>query len=151
MNFNIKKAVQRIGWRIKERHWKCNQNDLDAYNFIVDYVEKQNEMIQNANELFAKMYIHIYGQYLMSYGANPSSEIPKKVLSREVAKDINEHIQEFYDLTNEVNFIKKVDSKDLKELTIDDMKEFNYEFIERNLLEQINEVIQKHCEWKRLS
>lgn len=151
MSFNIKKAVQRIGWRIKEKHWKCNQNDLDAYNTIVDYVETQNEMIQNANELFAKMYIHIYGQYLMSYGANPSNEIPKKILSKEVAKDISEHIQEFYDLTNEVNFIKKVDSKDLKELTLDDMKEFDYEFIERNLLNQINEVIQKHCEWKRLS
>jgi len=147
MTFNIEKAVQRIGWRIKEKHWKCNQNDLDAYNFVVNYVKKQQDIIINSNELFAKLYIHMYFQYLMSYGSDFNNPIPKSILNKELSKPIQQHIQEFYELSNEVSFIKKVDS-DLKNIKLEDMQKFDYDFIHDNLVKQINEVILKHCEWK---
>lgn len=146
---SIEKAVERIGWRLKENHWKHNENDIKAYNTIVEYVENAQKNLYDQHELFAKLYIHIYGQYLMKYGATPYARIPREVLTKEIAKSVHEHMIEFHRITNEVMQFKQIEGiknpEDLKEFKTET---FDYDFVEENMVSQINETIFKHQGWK---
>ena len=40
----IEKAMQRIGWRLGTgKPFQPNQGDIDAYNFIVEFVDKKQK------------------------------------------------------------------------------------------------------------
>ncbi len=46
----IIKAVQRISWRMKQGHWNFNENDVTAFNLIVDYVESNQKKLFDEHE-----------------------------------------------------------------------------------------------------
>lgn len=144
---NIEKSVQRIGWRLKN-HWKHNETDVNAYNDIVEYVENAQKSLYEQHELFAKLYIHIYGQYLMKYMATPYDKIPRQVLNSELMKTTEQQMIEFHRITNDamqLNQIKNIKNpEDLRSFKVDT---FSYEFVEQNMEKQINEVIFKHNKW----
>ena len=146
---NIEKAVERIGWRLKQKHWKSNSNDIQAYNIIVDYVENLQKKIYKNHELFAKLYIHIYGQYLMKYHATPYDKIPKQILTKEISKSTHQQMQEFHKLVNEIIQIKQVEQAtndgDFSKVKSEPLE---YDFVEENMVKQINEIIFKYPQWK---
>lgn len=149
MSFSIEKAVQRIGWRMKENHWKHNEKDVEAFNQIVEYVENAQKKLYDRHELFAKLYIHMYCQYMMSYGGGIHSHVPKKKLNQELSKSTQEHILEFQDHLNSITSMRQLEQVKTKEdLEGLKLKTYDYDFVERNMVKQINEVIFKHQQWK---
>ncbi len=147
--YNIEKAVQRIGWRMKQGHWNFNENDVTAFNLIVDYVEGHQKKLFDQHEMFAKLYIHIYGHYLMKYMATPYDKIPRQVLSGELMKSVEDHIKEFHRITNDTLQIKQLEKlknpSDINNFKIDT---FDYDFVFDSIVKQVNEVILKHQSWK---
>lgn len=150
MKFSIEKAVQRFGWSIKEGRLKANENDLKAFNIIVDYVqEKQKEQIQY-NELFAKLYIHVYGQFLIHYNSDQFNQEPKKELNKILFKDFNNTLSEFYTILSQIKIDRDVLScNDIKDIDKINTTPYGQDYVIDNIIEQVNEVILKHKEWKK--
>ncbi|MFG6685110.1 hypothetical protein ACGK9U_00905 [Mariniflexile sp. HNIBRBA6329] len=99
---NIEKAVNRIKWRILGNGWKANQIDIDALNRIINYViQKEKEQI-NRQELFAKLYIHTYSQFIEKYKSNVYDDIPTKELHKLLEQPLIVHIQKFTDKLNDI-------------------------------------------------
>ena len=150
MKFSIEKAVQRFGWNIKQGRLKANENDIEAYNTIVDYVkEKQSKQIQD-QELFAKLYIHVYGQFLIHYNSDIFNQEPKKELNKILFRDISDSISEFNIIINQIKVDRSVlNCKDELDIQKIKTKPYNEDYVSNNIIEQVNEVILKHSEWKK--
>lgn len=69
----ISKALNRIGWRFggndNKNPFPVNENDIEAFNVIADYVEEAQKKQYEANELFAKLYVHNFTKILERDGA----------------------------------------------------------------------------------
>ncbi|MDP2687790.1 MAG: hypothetical protein Q8O62_11245 [Aequorivita sp.] len=56
---NIKAAVQRLSWRLGNGKFQPNENDIDALNFIINWINtEKSEMIRD-NILLAKCYTRL--------------------------------------------------------------------------------------------
>lgn len=96
----VKDAVDRLGFRISN-HWKHNQADIDAYNKIVEYVEKKNEQQFNDNQLFGKIFITFYGELLKYYKASVFDKQPQIDINKMLAQPMESVIQKFLEKANE--------------------------------------------------
>jgi len=64
----IEKSLQRIHWRVsKGDSYKPNENDIEAINFMVEWVNNQKEKTIQQNRLFAKIYAYALIQELEFY------------------------------------------------------------------------------------
>lgn len=100
MTITITKAVQRIAWRLKEKHWKANENDVEAYNAIVNFVKEQQQKQFENHELFAKLYIFVYMRFIAKMGATVMNVEPRKAVHKILQKPIEHWIEDF---KNEMN------------------------------------------------
>ena len=75
---NLKTAINRITWRLKNG----NQNDIDALNCVIDYINTQDSDVVNNNLIFAKLFIYNLNQNINHYKASVFDDIPQKELSR---------------------------------------------------------------------
>ena len=95
------KGMQRIGWRFSQgKPFKPNDTDKEAYNAIVDFIDIQHKKQFKNNELFAKLYIYIYGKFLSHYQATVLDKIPRGEVYKILNRSIEDLIDEF---TNELN------------------------------------------------
>ena len=147
----IKKAVERITWRLNNG-WKANENDIEAINFIVDYVNTtSNKTIQN-NELTAKLYIFAYSQFLKRYNATVFDDIPRKELNKMLSKplglyyekfknDLNttELYQHFQEHNIEINHPMLMTEEEKEKIKIIDV--WDYETVKENLERDIVNII----------
>lgn len=126
---NIEKSVNRIKWRIENGGWKSNQKDVDSLNEIVKYVNaKETEQFDN-NELFAKLYIHLFSELRKKY-ENPIKELhnllkyPLGVHIQNLTSEFNnKELENFFD---ELKFSKKhpaTISKEIKDKETDVLQE----------------------------
>lgn len=160
----VEKALNRIAWRLKNG-WMANQNDVDALNSIIEFVnQKQKEQI-NYNQLFAKLYVHLYGEYLKYYDATVFDKEPQIELNKILEKSLVQIIQDFRkDLNESERYLnrrnlglsenhpatrndtqKENDTKILEGLIEEDKingvffdEIWDYETVEKNLTIQIN-------------
>lgn len=97
----IEKATQRIGWRLGTgKAFQPNQGDIDAYNEIVEFIqEKQKKQIID-NQLFGKLYIYLYGEFVTYYKATAMDSIPQKELNKLLTKDLRTIVTEVTDRLN---------------------------------------------------
>ena len=102
---DIKKAVQRIGWRFggndNKKPFPVNETDIEAYNAIVNFVKAQQEKQFEANQLFAKLYIFVYMRFISKMGATVMDTAPRKAIHKIFEKPIEQWIEEFKDEMND--------------------------------------------------
>ncbi len=144
----ITKSVQRIGWRFSQgKPFQPNQNDIEAYNDIVDYVGiNQKETIVD-NVLFTKMYIYLLGEFLNYYGTTVNDPILQKELHKILDSDMSSLIEQFRSKANhqELNTIKTVeDLENFKAMTfqecVDNLKIMTTEAINQFSPKHLNRV-----------
>ncbi len=152
---SIKKAVQRIGWRIKENHFKANKNDIQAFNTIVDYVESQEQKKFKQTPNFAKLYLFVYGQFLRHYNANVFNQIPKQEINKILDTSFEDLLSNFHNDLNQLakdQMIDKLETEeDFKKLSESGKymeNPFDFEYVKTNIINQINEVSTKSLSWK---
>ena len=167
----IKKAVNRITWRM-QNGWKFNQIDLEAVNYIISFINRQQKKQFNDYKLFAKLYIYVYGQFLNHYEATVFDKIPEKELHKIFDTSIENIIEDFknnlndserYDIHKELGLSqshplltteaeRRSDSKILEKVSQDkDLTEsffgevWDYETVKDNLTIQINNAINNYA------
>lgn len=112
---DFKKAMQRIGWRFGEgKSFLPNENDKEAYNVLVKFfVNHQKQQFKN-NELFAKLYIHVYGKFLKHYKATVMDQIPRRELLRIIEKPLNQIVEEFRQDLNDSELYQLLESSGIE-------------------------------------
>lgn len=162
----ITKAINRITWRLTSNHWKANQTDEDAINYIIKFANNHNEKQLQNNELFAKLYIYVYKSFLTHYNATVFDDIPQKELHKLLDKSIQHHVEEFRQALNESENYKlqeqlgltagkhpatrtkeekEKDSKILSTLEEPLVKEaWDYETVKENLNSMINSALNEY-------
>lgn len=151
MKFSIEKAVQRFGWNINQGRLKANENDINAYNTIVDYVEINQKKRTKDNELFAKLYIYVYGQFLIHYNSDVFNQEPKKELSKILFRSLDDCLSEFYSVINQIKIDRDVlNCKNVEDVQEIKTKPYSQDYVIQNIIEQVNEVIINHDKWKEL-
>lgn len=62
----LKPALVRLHYTISNGN-KPNQSDVDAFNSVLDHINKTQEETIQENILFAKLYAYLLGKYTMHY------------------------------------------------------------------------------------
>ena len=80
--------------------WKPTKHDLEAYNALLKYIEtKKKETIIN-NQLFGKLYIYLFGEFITYYNASVFDEIPQKELHKILDTDLRVLVTNLKDKLN---------------------------------------------------
>lgn len=79
---SIEKSIQRLSWRFGNGNFTPNQNDINALNGIIEWVNDQRKITLNQNHLFAKLYIYYLNQFIDKYQTTVFDTIPQKELSK---------------------------------------------------------------------
>lgn len=114
----ITKAVDRFVWRFSKdtsyNKWKVNESDLEALNTIIDFVKNKHKQQLQANQLFAKLYVMVYAQFLQRYNATVFDDIPQVELHKLLDKPLSVFIQRFTDRLNDSELYSLLDELNIK-------------------------------------
>lgn len=127
------KALSHFAYKLQNT-WKMTEADLKAYNCLVDFVEKKQKQSLIDNQLFGKLYIYLFGEFVNYYRSTVMDNIPQKELHRQLAKPIKQMVQEVTEKLNniEMELILK-ETKSLKEY-----KPMSYDEVAENLRVMVN-------------
>lgn len=135
---NINKSIQRISWRFSNsKPFTPNNNDMEALNNIINWVNSQRKETLNNNHLFAKLYIYVYGSFLNYYKSTPLEKIPRVELSRLLDTPMNLHYTELFDIINLRSCIAWMDSKGLYSSHFEDTTDQEKEILKKLSLEDM--------------
>jgi hypothetical protein len=101
---NIIKALDRIGWRFglnNKKPFPVNQNDIDAFNAIAEYVDRTHKQQFTDNELFAKLYIMAYAKMVEHFKTDILNHEPRKQMMKLLDRPMEMIIQDFTDRLND--------------------------------------------------
>ena len=90
---NLIKNIQRISWRLSsQKQFTPNEADIDAFNEIITWINKEKEERINHNRYFAKIVVYAYINELRFYKENTFSE---KKLQEVLEKPLEFWYEEF--------------------------------------------------------
>ena len=120
--------------------WKPTKHDLEAYNALLKYIEtKKKETIIN-NQLFGKLYIYLFGEFITYYNASVFDEIPQKELHKILDTDLRVLVTNLKDKLN----LKDKEDYIITESSLKGFKEIEYQEIADNLKSMINAAINEY-------
>lgn len=100
---NIEKALNRINWRFKNQQVKINeskiiinQSDVDAIDFLTNWVDQQKKETKQENLLFAKIFCYAFKNELIFYNGSA------KFAQRKLVDIIKIPLENHYDKVHEV-------------------------------------------------
>ena len=85
----IAKAISRLSYTTANQN-KCNSTDVDALNFIIDFVNKTNEKAFNENQLYCKLYADALIENFRYYNY---IEIANKKLNKKLEESLQNKIE----------------------------------------------------------
>jgi len=143
----VEKGLRRIGWRLGTgKPFQPNQEDIDSFNAIVDFVENKQKKSIIDNQLFGKLYIYLFGEFVTYYKATAMDSIPHKELNKILGKDIRLLVENVTDRLNLADMEACIKEKE-------SLKQYNpleYEEVADNMKVMINGAINefspKHLE-----
>lgn len=101
----IKDSIQRLGWRLlesvkKNKGFLPNENDIQAFNNIVEYYTLEKKDNQKNNELCFKMYLWHRVEMMKHYNSDVFDEIPQRKLVEALYKNSDVYIKKLTDFLN---------------------------------------------------
>ena len=96
----IRNAIDHFTYKFKNV-WKPTSPDIDALNTIIKFVQDKHKRQINDYQLFAKLYVMVYAQYLERYKTTIFDDIPRKELHKLLDTPLEAFIQRFTDRLNE--------------------------------------------------
>lgn len=85
----IAKAINRLSYTTANGN-KCNSTDVEALNFIIDFVNNTNEKAFNENQLYCKLYAELLIENFRYYNF---IEIANKQLNKKLDEPLETKIQ----------------------------------------------------------
>lgn len=126
------RALQHFKWKL-QNSWKPTAPDIEAYNALVAYNKEQNEKTINDNQLFGKLYIYLFGQFVNYYQSTALDDIPQKELHKLLDKDLSTIVQEVTDNLNLYELKNSIEAQKHK-----DYKPMEYSEVAENLKIMVN-------------
>jgi hypothetical protein len=77
-----------------------NKTDFDAYNELVEYVDIMEKNLINNQQLFGKLYIYLFTEFVKHYNCTVMDDIPQKELHKLLDKDLRVLVTEAQELLN---------------------------------------------------
>jgi len=99
----INKDINRLKYTFS-RGYKPNENDVEALNNIIKYVNKEKERDLNNYHLFAKLYINAFKSVLISSEGNYL--LASKSIKSILQIDLDDHLNRLIDEAN-IIFLEK--------------------------------------------
>lgn len=109
----IEKAIKHFHYKLSNI-WKATDKDIEAFKGIRDFVVRKNENQINNNQLFAKLYVYVYAQFLEKYNATVFDPIPQKELNKMLSKPLDLFIQSFTKNINESDMYENLQNLGLE-------------------------------------
>jgi hypothetical protein len=66
----IERAMEQFAYRLQNGKYEPNQNDVDAFKFVAEWINREKVKEINQNLLFAKLFCHVFGQEVEYYKGN---------------------------------------------------------------------------------
>ena len=104
------KAVQHFHFKLSNV-WDASETDIKAFESLKDYVIANQKRTANDNQLFAKLYIYLYGEFLNYYKSTVFDNIPQKELNKVLETPIEQIIESFTKQLNESERSQLQDNK----------------------------------------
>lgn len=89
---NIIESLKRIRWRVSNGTYKPNQIDVDAVNFLCEWVTREKEKTILQNQLFAKLYTMYFSELLLHY---QNINVAQKEINNQLSQPISNHVEVF--------------------------------------------------------
>lgn len=134
-----REAIKRLGWRFSEsakrsdKSFRINQDDVKALKTIADYYESESKRQIINNQLFGKMYIYLYGEFVSYYKSGPLDTIAQNELHKLLDKPIRQIVEDVMDRLNISELENVIKTQDIK-----DFSPMEYEEVSINLQAMIN-------------
>lgn len=103
--YNIQKALNRITWRFKNPQIKINESkitineeDINAIDFLINWIEQQKKETIKENILFAKIFCYAFKNELIYYNGDPKHS-QKKIIEI-LTLPIEHHYDEIHKILN---------------------------------------------------
>ena len=136
-----KEAIQRLGWRFANHtNFKVNQQDLEAWNTIIELINSHDSDGFKNNQLFAKAYIGLLKATLEYYKTDIFDGKPQKAIHKHLEKPIEWHIKQLTDQLNLSDLYQRMENGKL----VDAENAFTVEDVEMNIVQMINECLRKY-------
>ena len=149
-SMNIQKAIQRIEWRFKNENVKINESkitinelDVNAVEFLVEWINNQKRESLTRNELFAKFYVYSLENELEFY---KDVEFATKRLTEVASQPIENRYDKIHEKLNKIaykSFCKE------KGIIIDHIEKltlkFEQEQEQKELIKQNEYELKKHA------
>lgn len=141
---NIQKAVKRLSWRLGNGKFEPNQNDVDALQFIINWINNEKSELMKDNMLFAKCYVKLLMYETMYF---KDVQFASEQLNRFLVETPIETIyDDFAKSLNQLEYEKFMKRHGLimkhPALLSDEEKDFENKIIENNN-EEFNKIIQE--------
>ena len=94
-----KKALEHFKFKFSKT-WKPTKTDIEALNCLIDYVDKTNKQRFRDNDLFAKLYIMVFAQFIDKYKTDIYDDIPQKELHKLINTPIEAFLVRFTERLN---------------------------------------------------
>lgn len=137
-----RQAIERFKWRFLESSKKddksfiINENDVKALISISDYYENESKRQIINNQLFGKLYIYLFGEFVKHYKCTVMDDIPQKEIHKLLDKDLRTIVQ---DLTDSLNMHQL--EIEIKEGSIKNYSDMDYSEVAENMRILINSVL----------
>lgn len=112
---NIEKAINRLQWRFKNENVKINESkitintqDVDAIDFLINWVNNQKKESLKENLLFAKIYAYALSNEIEFY---KDIQFSNRKLQEELRKPIEIHYNKIAEDLNRLELNKFLKSK----------------------------------------
>ncbi len=120
---NIEKALNRINWRFKNTQIKINESkitineeDVNAIEFLTNWINNQKKETINQNQLFAKMYCYCLSNEIEFYK-------DVKFANRKLQEKLNEPIENHYNkIVNDLNRLELTKYMQSKGIIMDNVE-----------------------------
>ncbi len=160
---NIEKALNRINWRFKNPQVKINeskiiinQTDIDAIDFLTNWIEQQKKETKQENLLFAKVFCYSFKNEIIFY--NGSAKFAQSKLVDILKQPLEHHYDEVHKILNNFdlwNYSKEIGlSKKHPALKTDEEEKIDLQILESKdpvLLKKIMDNWTKESVYKSLN
>lgn len=113
---------------------KASGQEREAFNYLIDFIGGKHKDIIRDNQLFGKLYIYLYGEFIKHYQTTVFDPIPQKELHRILDRPIKTIVEEFVDTINTGEMYQDATGKTAK---------WDYEGTADNLRVMVNKALEE--------
>lgn len=139
-------GLKRLAFRFESalktpnKSFKIYQEDIEAIQAVGSFIEDKHKKQIIDYQLFGKMYVYLYGEFVNYYKGDVFSDIPQKELHKLLSKPLRSLVQEVTDRLN----MSELENTIVETKSLDNYSPMQYDEVAANLKVMINSAIREY-------